>query len=283
MKRLFLAASAAFLAVGPSFAQMVPIRDRGGEVDGAIRSAVEDARSSQERRAAFDSALRFEARGIEESRAGEESELPPSSKGQPIWHYLTSPLLGAQAVRTRVADGWSLDTTRNVKDSAGFFSVRLPLLGGIMSRPKIDRRKGFSLHFRLAVRSETHLRPERAGCSVIVLGDDLKGVELGFWGNEIWAQKDEPLFTHGEGAVFDTSQTVDYELRISGDRYELDASGLKILEGALKDYSKFGFPYDRRNFLFYGDDTGSASVDMEIGSLRAEYGPSTQAPGVAAE
>jgi hypothetical protein len=194
---------------------------------------------------------------------------------------LTKPLFGSKAVRTEIEGGWRLDTTGETKDSAGFFSLRLPFPDGIMSRPKIDRRAGFSIHFRLAVRSENHIRPERAGTSVIVISDDLMGVELGFWENEVWAQLDAPLFTHGEGAAFATGGAVDYELRLSGDRYELDASGRRILEGPLKNYSSFGFPYDRPSFLFYGDDTGSAAADMELTSLRVEYGPPAAAVGIA--
>jgi hypothetical protein len=151
-----------------------------------------------------------------------------------------------------------------------------------MSRPKIDRRAGFSIHFRLALRSENHVRRERAGTSVIVIADDLMGVELGFWEREVWAQLDDPLFTHGEGAAFETAAGTDYELRLIGDRYELSASGRKILEGPLKNYSSFGFPYDRRDFLFYGDDTSTAAADMELTSLRVEYGPPAQTGGVAA-
>jgi hypothetical protein len=268
-----LAAAALFLAVSPSFSQAAPARDPNADIAGTIASTVDAVQAANERRAAFSGALGLAARETEEPEAAEEYVFPGAPEGQPRWHYLTKPLIGSKAVRTRVPDGWRLDTTGETKDSAGFFSLRLPFPGGIMSRPKIDRHSGFSVHFRLAVRSENHVRRERAGVSVIVIGDDLQGVELGFWEHEVWAQLDDPLFTHGEGALFETAADVDYTLTLIGDRYELEASGRRVLEGPLKNYSSFGFPYDRRSFLFYGDDTGSAAADMELRSLRVEYGP----------
>lgn len=242
------------------------------ELAGALRSTVDRVKTVNERRAAFSGALGLAALETEEPEASAEFVFPGAPDGQPRWHYLTKPLLGSKAIRTSLPDGWRLDTTGETKDSAGFFSLRLPFPGGLMSRPKIDRRAGVTVHFRLAVRSENHVRPERAGTSLIVISDDLMGVELGFWRNEIWAQLDAPLFTHGEGAAAETAAPVDYELKFSGDRYELDAAGRKILEGPLKNYSAFGFPYDRPDFLFYGDDTGSADADMELRALRVEYG-----------
>lgn len=52
------------------------------------------------------------------------------------------------------------------------------------------------MRFRLA--QETHNRPERAGFSVILLGADRRGIELGFWRDQVFAQADQPLFTRGE-------------------------------------------------------------------------------------
>jgi hypothetical protein len=201
---------------------------------------------------------------------GGEALFPGAPSGQPQWHYLTKPLVGAKAVRSRLSDGWRLDSTGRTKDSAGFFSLRL-------ARPKTDRRQGFTMRFKLAVRSENHTWSGRSGMSVIVICDDLKGVELGFWENEVWAQSDNPLFTHGEGAAFQTSGATEYALNILGDRYELSAGGRRVLEGPLKDYSSFGFPYDQPSFLFFGDDTSSAGADSAMRALRVEYGATTVA------
>jgi hypothetical protein len=279
--RFSIAAAALAFASSLSFSQSTPAQDPSADIAGTINSTVDAVKAANERRAAFSGARGLAAQETEDPTAFGEFVFPGAPEGQPRWHYLTKPLIGSKAVRTRVDEGWRLDTTGETKDSAGFFSLRLPFPGGIMSRPKIDRRTGFSVHFRLAVLSENHVRRERAGISLIVISDDLKGVELGFWNNEIWAQLDDPLFTHGEGAAFETAPAVEYELRLIGDRYELNASGRRILEGPLKNYSSFGFPYDRRSFLFYGDDTGTAAADMELRALRVEYGPRDRPAGIA--
>lgn len=271
--KFFPLAMLSILAASPSFSQTNPARDPNADIEDSIRATADSVQAANERREAFRSAAGLAAQQTEEPGVGEESLFPGALEGQPRWHYLTKPLLGSHAVRARLADGWHLDTTGETKDSAGFFSLRLPSPGGIFSRPKIDRHEGFSMRFRLAVRAENHVRPERAGISVIVISDDLKGVELGFWENEVWAQLDNPLFTHGEGTAFQTAGAVEYELRLSGERYELYAAGNLILQGPLKDYSSFGFPYDRRSFLFYGDDTSTAAADMKLRSLRVAYGP----------
>jgi hypothetical protein len=226
------------------------------QLERAIRETGDQAMMLQERRA-FADAVR-DAAGVES-----EAAFPGAPAGQPSWHYLTKPLVGAKAARSRLSDGWRLDSLGETKDSAGFFSLRL-------ARPKVDRRKGYTMRFRLAVRSERHARAERAGISVIVISDDLKGVELGFWSGEVWAQTDNPLFTHGEGAPFQTSGSAEYALTLRGDRYELTAGGRRVLEGPLKNYSSFGFPYNQPSFLFYGDDTSSAGASFELRGLRVE-------------
>jgi hypothetical protein len=92
------------------------------------------------------------------------------------------------------------------------------------------------------------------------------GVEIAFWENEIWAQLDSPLFTHGEGTVFDTNVgLVQYDLAIQGDSYSLYAGGSDILNGALRNYSAHkNQVYSMQNFLFFGDDTSSAAGVSEL-------------------
>src|SRR5262249_25272327 len=92
-----------------------------------------------------------------------------------------------------------------------------------------------------------------------------KGVELGFWSNQVWAQNDSPLFTHGEGASFDTTKALtDYALTVLGGSYSLSADGQPLLGGPVRDYSAFGLPYTLKIFLFFGDDTSSAWARVEI-------------------
>src|SRR5262249_41627905 len=92
----------------------------------------------------------------------------------------------------------------------------------------------------------------------------LKGIELGFWLGEVWAQNDGPTkpprFTHGEGAAFDTTHATEYRLNVAGDSYSLLVGGVTLLSGTLRDYSPEGLPYTTPNFVFVGDDTTSAGA-----------------------
>ena len=134
----------------------------------------------------------------------------------------------------------------------------------------LDRTKGFTLRFTLQVEAEAHANTNRAGVSLILLAADKRGLELAFWTNRIWVQADLPLFTQAEGAAFDTTAAVAYELQFAGDAYSFRAGGVTVLTGPLRDYSAFsGFPdvYETPNFLFLGDDTGSASGILRLGRV----------------
>ncbi len=160
----------------------------------------------------------------------------------------TIPSLGVQ--------GTVLDTTADSNISAGFTCPVMPVL---------DRIDGFTATFDVQVTAESHGSNDRAGFSVILLSSDLRGIELGFWANEIWAQTDTPLFTHGEGVAFDTTSMTTYDLEIFEDTYTLSAGGIPILTGSVRDYSSHPSPvYSTPNLLFLGDDTTSANGSFEI-------------------
>lgn len=137
--------------------------------------------------------------------------------------------------------------------------------------PPLGPLGGFSIDFQLQVQQELHNSDDRAGFSVILLGSDVRGVELAFWENEIWAQSDAPLFTHGEGTTYDTTTGItEYSLQIVGSQYELLANGTSILTGTTKDYTAFTGPidpYETPNFVFFGDDTTSAAADVILGQI----------------
>jgi hypothetical protein len=106
---------------------------------------------------------------------------------------------------------------------------------------------------------------------VIVLSKDLKGIELGFWSDHIWAQEGgtgSQLFTHAEdAAITTTTGLISYTLAIRGDTYALSAGGALKLSGQLRDYTAFnGFPdvYETPNFIFFGDDTNSARGKIRL-------------------
>lgn len=207
--------------------------------------------------------------------------------------YLTQAVPGTDLAATQVfADGvTTLTTSTQTGDKAGYFANP-----GLV--PPLDRAAGFTVHFTVRVVEEEHAASDkngdgigdRAGYSVITLAADLKGIELGFWRDQVWAQADgaaEPppntntLFTHAEGAPFDTTDgLVAYDLHIKGDRYTLENEGATILSGALRDYSVFGFPYNVPSFLFFGDDSSSASgtIRFAYAAVDAEPQPTPTTP-----
>lgn len=155
-----------------------------------------------------------------------------------------------------------LDTSLATNTQAGWSQV---------SGTDLDRSKGFTLLFKARLNAEIHASTNRAGFSVILLGDDKRGIELGFWTNTIFAQTDSPLFTHGEEAGFSTSATfVNYALTLLATNYALRANGAVILSGPVRDYTAFnGFPnpYRTPDLVFFGDDTSSASASVNVPGL----------------
>jgi hypothetical protein len=168
--------------------------------------------------------------------------------------------------------------------------------------PNLDRAQGYLVSFALKVNeaintdfgSDKNLDglPDRSGFNVISISSDGQyGIELGFEAGRIWAQEDgtrqvdpslEPdptdantsdrtLFTQAEGVNFATnSRLVNYDLLVQGHAYTLYADGTAILSGRLRDYTALeGFldPYERPNFLFFGDNTPSAQGRVDIGDI----------------
>ena len=145
---------------------------------------------------------------------------------------------------------------------------------------------GYTVSFTVQVELEDHAGSDknndgiedRAGFSLIVLSSDKRGIELGFWKDRIWAQEGgtgSTLFTQAEGAAFDTqSARIPYALAVQGDTYTLSSNGTPILSGNLRDYTAFsGFPdpYETPNLIFLGDDTSSASANIQLAYV--EVGP----------
>lgn len=162
----------------------------------------------------------------------------------------------------------ALDTTIG-QDTYGGWTSRAESTPGF---PHLDREAGYHLDFNLQIENESHSSQNRAGFSVLLLGQDARGIELGFWQDQIWAQSDDVtggLFKHGEGVTFATTAGLtEYRLTIISDTYTLAANSQPILSGPLRDYSGFeGFPdpYETANFLFLGDDTTSAQARFSLG------------------
>lgn len=194
----------------------------------------------------------------------------PSAQG---WLYLTRPLL-TPAVRQKLAGGMlTLDTSAVPGDSAGYFAVGHPRM------PVLDHTRGYRVRLTLRVDRETHRSAHRAGFSWLVLGDDGRGIELGFWTNEIWAQSGSD-FRHAEGAALDTTaRPTPYELRVAGDEYTLWTAQRKLLEGPLRSYAQHWHPiYHGLNVVFVGDDTQSAAARVELGAIEIRGGRQAGGP-----
>jgi hypothetical protein len=193
----------------------------------------------------------------------------PAAQG---WLYYPN-LPGLQQV---VGNATVLDTTSNQGIQVGYSPL---------SPPVFDRNVGYTITFDVRVAAESHASNHRAGFSLISLDKDMKGIELGFWQDHIWAQNDglvsPPLFTHGEDVAFDTTAAITrYTLSVDSANYHLRANGnpTPILSGALRDYTASGLtPYNTPNLLFFGDDTISAAARIELGYVAAVPEPATWA------
>ncbi len=190
--------------------------------------------------------------------------------------------------------------------------------------PTLDRNEGYVLSFVATVQDAPRISgadkdgdgvDDRAGFSVVLLSEDKKGIELGFWNDRIWAQNDgstqsdpslEPdsdpadftrtFFTQGEFVEFVTTQNYQYDLVIQGDAYTLFADSEPILTGPLRDYSAFPNrveevdnplfpgttvsvtapdPYEKSNFIFLGDNGPLASATVDLGSVSISTADST--------
>jgi hypothetical protein len=156
--------------------------------------------------------------------------------------------------------------TTDTAVSAGYSNyLPLPPVPKNASFPVLDRAAGFRLSWTAQVHQESHSSVNRAGFSTILLAGDRRGIELGFWANEVWAQ--EVGFTRAEAAAWGTGQRTDYTLTVLGDTYQLTGNGTPLLTGPLRDYSPSGTPYNLPSYLFLGDDTSSAAADVTLGRV----------------
>lgn len=186
---------------------------------------------------------------------------PPSAQG---WTFLALPALASETFANGAA---RLDTTASGSIFAGWSRT---------SPAPLNRTPGFSVEMEFELETETHASTNRAGLSLIVLGADRRGLELGIWTNRLWAQADSPMFTQAEGvetAVVGGWRTL--RLSVLGDEYTVTFDGAQVLTGAVRDYTAFTGPidpYETPNFLFIGDDTTSARGAYRLRRVRLEVG-----------
>ncbi|MEZ4593385.1 MAG: hypothetical protein R3D55_19900 [Chloroflexota bacterium] len=162
-----------------------------------------------------------------------------------------------QASQTYSSPITLLNTANDQNEYAGYTVTQAAM-------PTLNRATGFQLRFDLRILSENHANNDRAGFNVILLSEDLYGVEMAFWENEIWVQKgntpgSEP-FGHEEGVLYNTTNALtSYELTVISNTYLLAANGTPLLSGSLRQYTDWvppimGLPdpYEQPNQLFWG-------------------------------
>ncbi|PAX53043.1 FG-GAP repeat domain-containing protein [Brunnivagina elsteri] len=252
---------------------------------------------------------------------GSTKKLPNDAASAPNgpWFYYqdTTAILAGTATPSTTNSGTKLATDNlayagyiNYSIDATTTPTKPKLVTLNNSFPTLDPTTGYIISFTAQLESETaHIgadknldgKDDRAGFSVIVIGSDKKGIELGFWSNRIWAQNDgaaEPdptksntlsntLFTQGEGVDFNTKiKAVKYDLAITGNTYSLFADNNRILTGRVRDYTPFQpasysvpvpvigsikvtppDPYEQANFVFFGDNTPTAGATVNLNNV----------------
>jgi hypothetical protein len=198
--------------------------------------------------------------------------VPSQTPRQQGWTYLGTAFPIAP-LATATVRGTILDSGNN-SNYAGYFR---------QSTVTLNRSVGYSITFKLQVNTEGHVSNNRAGLSMIAIGNPLAGesqpygIELGFWENSIWAQN--VGFIRGENVNFNTKASVQtYKLSVKNNSYKLFVNGgvNPILQGNLRQYTGFtpppGYqnPYTIPNLIFLGDNTTSARAKFTIISVEVQ-------------
>ncbi len=164
--------------------------------------------------------------------------------------------------------------------------------------PVLDKNNGYTLSFTVKINSQTNNGTNganRAGFSVLILGSDKTGIEIGFRNPntqnggatpDIFSQRDASFTvgeqnTHLKGIL---SQLNTYDLIVLGNNYTLKNGDTKLLAGALRDYTAAAVPntltaaYGLANFLFLGDNTTSAGANVDIRNVTLITNSATAVP-----
>lgn len=136
----------------------------------------------------------------------------------------------------------------------------------------LDTVAGFTLDFTVRILGENHgSNTNRAGFSLIFVGQDpTHSLELAFWTDSVWAyhyDTNQSAFVHGASAALNTGPSRNYSLQVLNQQFSLLSGSTVLLSGPLENYTAQGLPYTTPNFLFFGDDTSSASASVRVGQI----------------
>jgi Ca2+-binding RTX toxin-like protein len=192
---------------------------------------------------------------------------------------------GTGTATNTVANG-NLTFTTDRPVAAGYsnYKVTLPEIAQVLAgganittsilnnnNPVLDRTKGYQFSFSGKVLSESRDsgtgvnnsdknndgKDDRAGFTVTLISNDLRGIELQFWTDRIWARtdgltqvdrslqpEDSPLdnnrrlFTQSEYvAINNSDREHQYDVSIQGSSYTVYVDGVAQLSGRIRDYT----------------------------------------------
>jgi hypothetical protein len=176
----------------------------------------------------------------------------PSAQG---WTTLSIGNPGTEGI---VNDTFQLDSTGPGVDTWGYSRI---------SPVPLDAALGYTVNFSIRVPSETHSSANRAGFSMLFVGNDpTQSIELAFRMNEVFAYEYVAgAFVQGPLEGFGVSFTQhSYTLTVANGQYSLSAMGNVLISGNLQHYQSPLIPYAIPNFMFFGDNTSSGSAIAEV-------------------
>jgi hypothetical protein len=186
----------------------------------------------------------------------------PEAQG---WMFVSNLFDESETERFTENGLYSFNTLADISELAGYFGINHPGIGRLMEE------HGLNLIFDLQVIEEYSFAESRGGFSIILLTDDLFGLELVFKQDSIWVYTAD--FMIGEAQTVNTvSDLCVYSISIKDDQYEIFIDGTLTLSGPLRDYSGFGPPYNIPNFIFFGDNTSRAGAHIHLSQIKLESG-----------
>ena len=140
----------------------------------------------------------------------------------------------------------------------------------------LDQNLGYTLDFSLTIEEISVDDSDSSGLSLILIGDNGYGIEIGWTDSEILSRSSN--FAVSSRTPFEMIESTDYSIDVFKDQYTLSVNGVELLSGALEKYNfspvlaqpilPFN-PYSTKNFIFLGDnsDTGVSKFTIEDMSL----------------
>lgn len=179
------------------------------------------------------------------------------------WLFVSNLFDESETVRFTENGLHSFNTLADISEQSGYFGINHPGIDLLM------KEQGLNLIFDLQIIDENSLSVNRGGFSIILLTDDLLGLELVFKKDSIWVYTSD--FLIGEVQPVNTASDLsEYSISITEGEYEIFIDGILQLNGPLRDYSGFGPPYNIPNFIFFGDNTSSAGVHIHLSQIILE-------------